>query len=202
MKIYFAADNQAEEKLQKQFSRIVDILNKAGVVVMSNLIQKNIKGFSSQDLEKIGQSGEVLLEKMDALIIESTRMMPESGYLIALALTHKKPILCIAPVGNPVNNNLSHLQRDKDTAKFLISKNYTENNLEKILNDFLQTIEQEEGRQAPSIKFTLRVTPRIERYLSWKINNTNLTKADYLRNLIEDIIDADIKYQKFVRHDY
>ena len=94
------------------------------------------------------------------------------------------------------------MQRDKDTAKFLISKNYTENNLEKILNDFLQTIEQEEGRQAPSIKFTLRVTPRIERYLSWKINNTNLTKADYLRNLIEDIIDADIKYQKFVRHDY
>jgi len=198
MRIYFTADNQAEEKLQKRFSQIIDTLSSAGVLVMSNLADKNLSGFSSQDLEKIDQAGEGLLEKMDALIIEGTRPVPESAYLIAIALAHQKPILYLSEKGKAINKNLVHLQKDKNTAKFLNLKYYTENVLEKILLDFLQTIEKGEGREAPTIKFTLRITSRIERYLHWKTHNTKITKADFLRGLIEGLIDKDEDYQKFV----
>ncbi len=201
MRIYFTADNQAEEKLQKRFSQIIDILSQAGVLVMSNLANKNITGFSSQDLEKINQAGEVLLEKMDGLIIEGTKPLPESGYLIAIALAHHKPILYLSEKGRIINKNLLHLQKDKNTAKFLQLQYYTDNTLEKMVLDFLQEAEQGEGREAPTIKFTLRITPRIERFLHWKTHNTKISKADFLRELIEDLIDEDEEYQKFVKKD-
>lgn len=197
MRIYFTADNQADEKLQKRFSRIIGTLSSAGVLVMSNLADKNLSGFSSQDLEKINQAGEGLMEKMDALIIEGTRPIPESAYLIAIALAHQKPILYLSEKGKPINKNLVHLQKDKNTAKFLNLEYYTENVLEKTLLDFLQTIEKGEGREAPTIKFTLRITPRIERYLHWKTHNIKISKADFLRELIEGLIDKDEDYQKF-----
>lgn len=49
----------------------------------------------------------------------------------------------------------------------------------------------------PNIKFTLRITPRIEKYLSWKIQNTDRTKADYLREEVERLIDEDDEFEKF-----
>ena len=168
---------------------------------MSNLADKNISGFSNQDLEKINQAGEVLLEKMDALIIEGSRPLPESGYLIAIALAHHKPILYLSEKGKLINKNLLHLQKDKSTAKFLQLQYYTEKNLEKIILDFLQTVEKGEGHEAPTIKFTLRINSRIERFLHWKTHNTPISKADFLRGLIEKLIDQDEEYQKFVKKD-
>lgn len=198
MRLYFAADNQAEEKLQKRFSHIISILSEAGVLVMSNLADKNLVGFSSQDLDKINQSGEVLLEKMDALVIEGTKPISESGYLIAIALAHHKPILYLSEKGKLINKNLLHLRKDKSTAKLLQLEYYTDKNLDNVVLDFLQIVEKGEGREAPTIKFTLRITPRIERYLHWKTHNTKISKADFLRELIEGLIDKDENYQKFV----
>lgn len=199
MRIYFTADNQAEERLQKNFSKIIDILTESGVLLMSNLVDRNISGFSSQDLEKINQSGEVLLERMDALVIEGSRSVPESGYLIAIALTHQKPILYLVEKGKPLNKNLLHLQQDKTSSKFLTLANYTEKNLGSVIAEFLEQVEKGEGREVPTIKFTLRITSRIERYLQWKTHNTKISKADFLRNKIEDLIDADDEYQKFIK---
>jgi len=201
MRFYFAADNSAEERLQKRFSRLIEILSQAGVLVMSNLADRNLSGFSAPELEKIEQSGELLLEKMDGLIIEGTRPPSESGYLIAIALTHQKPVLYLCEKGKQINQNLVHLQQDKNTGKLLTLKNYAEKDLERVILEFLQTIEKGEGRQLPTIKFTLRITARIERYLQWKTHNTNITKADFLRALIENLIDRDEEYRKFVKKD-
>lgn len=198
MRIYFTADNQAPEPMQKRFSNIIGTLTESGVLVMSNLADKNLTGFSGQDLEKISQSGEVLLEKMDGLIIEGSRSIPESAYLIAIALVHQKPILYLSQEGKPINKNLLHLRKDKNTAKYLFLQYYTESNLEKSVLEFLKRIEKGEGREIPNIKFTLRITSRIERYLHWKTHNTKISKADFLRELIEGLIDKDEQYQKFV----
>lgn len=198
MRIYFAADNQAEEKFQKRFSKIIDILTNAGVLVMSNLIDKNITGFSSHDLEKMDASGEGMLEKVDALMIEGTRPLAESGYMIAIALAHKKPILYLSDKSKQINQNLMHLKKDRGTAKLLSLEYYTEATLEKVILDFLQKAEKGESHQAPNIKFTLRITPRIERYLHWKTHNTKISKADFLRELIERLIDDDANYLKHI----
>lgn len=198
MRVYFAADNQAEGKLQQRFARIVDTLSGAGVLVMSNLVERNLSRFSGQDLEKISQSGEILLEKVDGLIIEETRPLAESGYLVAMALAYKKPILYLVERGKQFNKNLLHLQTDKETAKLLRLEHYTESSLQPTLLGFLESTERVDGRELPSIKFTLRITSRIERYLQWRTLNTKLSKADYLRNVIEGIIRNDESYQRFI----
>ena len=59
-------------------------------------------------------------------------------------------------------------------------------------------MEKGEGKETPTIKFTLRITPRIERFLHWKTHNTKVSKADFLRELIERLIDQDEDYQRFV----
>ncbi|MDD2807612.1 MAG: hypothetical protein PHW95_03780 [Patescibacteria group bacterium] len=199
MRIYFTADNQAEERLQKNFSKIIEILTASGVLIMSNLVDRSVSGFSSQDLEKINQSGEVLIERMDALVIEGSRTVPESGYLIAIALTHQKPILYLVEKGKLLNKNLLHLQKDKNTSRLLTLANYNEKSLGSVITEFLENVEKGEGREVPTIKFTLRITSRIERYLQWKTHNTKISKADFLRHKIEDLIDADEAYQKFIK---
>ncbi|MFA6215897.1 MAG: hypothetical protein WC768_05000, partial [Patescibacteria group bacterium] len=122
-----------------------------------------------------------------------------SGYLIAIALTHHKPILYLCEKGKLINKNLLQLQKDKNTAKFLCLQYYAEKKIEEVVLDFLHQVEKGEGRQLPTIKFTLRITSRIERYLYWKTHNTKISKADFLRERIEDLIDQDDDYQKFVR---
>ena len=197
MRVYFAADNSAEEKLQKRFAKIIDLLTNAGILVMSNLVSSNVSGFSSQDLEKMDQSGEGLLEKMDALIIEGSKSFSESGYMIAIALAHKKPILYLSDKTKPISENLLQLKKSSATGKLLQLEYYTDATLEKAVQDFLQKAEKGDGIQNPNIKFTLRITPRIERYLHWKTHNTKVSKADFLRELIEQLIADDKNYLKY-----
>ena len=199
MRIYFTADNQAEDKLQKRFVRVIDLLSNAGVLVMSNLAGTNLSGFSNADLDRMNQAGEGMLERMDGLIIEGSSYLPESGYMIAIALAHKKPILYLSDKTRPINKNLLHLSNNNDASKLLKLESYIVANLEKIVTEFLQQVERGEGREIPNIKFTLRITSRIERYLHWKTHNTSLSKADFLREEIEELIDKDEEYQKFVK---
>ncbi|MFA6322804.1 MAG: hypothetical protein WCX71_05040 [Candidatus Buchananbacteria bacterium] len=201
MRLYFAANNQAEEKFQKRFSDIIAILSEAGVLVMSNLVDKNLSGFSNQDLEKFDQAGEVLLEKMDGLIVEGSYALPETGYLFAFALTHKIPILYLTERGRGIDKNLQHLQKDKTTGGLIDLQNYSDKTLSNLVLSFLQKIEGGQGGELPNIKFTLRITPRIERYLYFKTHNTKIAKADFLREKIEQMIDQDEQYQKFIKKD-
>jgi len=198
MKIYFAADSGADQKFQRRYSKIIDTLSGAGVLVLSNLAQQNVSGFSGVDLERINQSGEAMIEKMDALIVEGSRQLAESGYLIAIALAHNKPILYLTEKGRPVNKNITFLQKGKGPAKLINIQSYNDSDLDKVIGDFLQAVEVGEGKEIPDIKFTLRITSRIERYLQWKTLNTKMAKADYLRNLIEDLINHDQDYKRFV----
>lgn len=198
MKIYFFANQEASEKSKKYFDRIINALNAAGTLVMSNIEKENLYKFSDQDMEKIGQSGGFLFEKIDGLIVEATTPTSESGYLIALAITHKKPIFYLLEKGGQVERHINNLIKDKNIAKILKIYFYDEKNLETKILDIVHLIESGEGKEAPTIKFTLRINSRIERYLYWKTHNTKISKADYLRNLVEEIIDKDEDYKKHI----
>ena len=84
--------------------------------------------------------------------------------------------------------------------KFFNLQYYNQRNLESVLADFIEIIETGElRREAPTIKFTLRFTPRTDRYLTWQSKKTKLAKADYLRKMIDEKITADEEYQGFLR---
>ena len=65
MKIYFSVA-QNTEKNTNLAERVVKILNQAGILVLSNYKQEDIFEFAEQDLERVENSGESILKKIDA----------------------------------------------------------------------------------------------------------------------------------------
>ncbi|MFA6918966.1 MAG: hypothetical protein WC244_02525 [Patescibacteria group bacterium] len=198
MKIYFSVNQDNTIKGSDFAESVVKILNRAGVLVLSNFKQEDIFEFAEQDLERVENSGESILKKIDAIIIDSNSSTEENGYLVALALTHKKPILYLVEKGYVIDRHLSGLLKNKDVAKLLRVAFYHDHNLEKVILKFIAETESGNGTEVPNIKFTLRITSKIERYLYWKTHNTKLSKADYLRDILEKMIAEDEEYKKYL----
>lgn len=196
MRIYFSA-NKNEQNLYNRYQKIVDVLTSAGNSVMTDLNLNKSSRFSETDVEKFRAQGETLLEHVNALIIDATKKSPENGYLVALALTHKKPTLFLHEKGTGIDENLLQLEKNQNASQFLKIQNYQEQNLKKILMEFSAFAEHKSGKELPKIKFTLRITPRIERYLQWKTHNINKSKADFLREKIAKMIEEDEEFKKY-----
>ena len=200
MKIYFAANLDHLDR-NSIAEKVIGCFGNAGVLVLSNFKQDNLFKFADQDLEKIDKSGELILTKIDAVAVDGGLSVSESSYLIALALTYKKPILYLVEKGKALDAHISDLSQNKSITKLLKVEFYQESSLEKIIGNFINEIEKGSGRELASIKFTLRITQKIERYLLWKTNNTKLSKADFIRERLEELMAQDENYKKYFENE-
>jgi len=199
MKLYFYSPEQKNEKLQQNCGVVLSTLKNAGVVVVASYDEQHLTDFSKEDLEKINMTGENLLDKMDGLIIEASHPDSEVGYLLAYAISQKKPTLYIYEKGTSTKGALLYLS-SKNIPDFIWIKPYLSNDLEKIILEFINKVETGERQEIPSIKFTLRITPQMERYLTWKAQKLGRTKADFLREFITDeVIKKDIEFQEYIK---
>jgi len=189
MKIYFYTKKDlAKPERQNAQQRIMDYFYKNGVMVLSNLSGRAV------------EDSQLNFNNMDGLAVEGPEVVTEVGYLIATALAQKKPILYLLPKGTPLPDQLRNLLNDKNLKKLFILKFYSEKSLDNLLLDFIDIIETGElRREVPTIKFTLRFTPRVERYLRWKSIKSKLSKADILRKLVDEAIKNDETYQSHLR---
>lgn len=137
------------------------------------------------------------MEKIDIVVLPASDQDPQTAYTIALALSQKKPVLCLLPKGQRLPESYALLKNNRSLAKYLHTCFYTPLNLKEGIYKFLQKIESAERKEVPSVKFTLRITPSMERYLQWKSKKSGLSKADFLRKAIkESIIEKDTEYGK------
>lgn len=201
MRIFFTANPQENVKTLARCERIVEALSEAGVLVSSSLEQFNRADFSNTDLERIGQGGNVLMERVDGVVIEGSFSLPDVGYVVAMALAFQKPILYVVENVKQVDPQITALQKQKSATQFLEITASNDERLTASVMDFIARAERGTGREYPNIKFTLRITPRIERYLQWKTLATKLSKADWLRNVVEEMMEDDVRYQKFLGQD-
>jgi len=192
MKIYFYANPEMRGGRQKTISRIISFLKASGVTVFSD---SSPSMMIDQDLENAQKTGQMMISQIDAVIIEGTVPSFESGHILALSIASKKPILYFVQSKENVDVNLAALEKDKVAGKYLTIEKYAEKDIETKIIHFLSTTEKGEIRQIPNIKFTLRITQKIERYLQWKARKFGFTKADFLRNAIEEMIESDPEYK-------
>lgn len=183
MKVYLFGSVGAGPTLQQRYRRMAEVLAQAGAHVSANFLP----AAASDD-------GGALMERVDAVVIEGSDPSPEAGHLVALALAYRKPVLYVSERGKPVDPHLRKLRESKTTSAFLRLEAYTPESLPHRLQEFLRLAERGEGIDAPTIKFTLRLTPSIERYLAYKVKGTKKTKADFLRELMERLISDDQAY--------
>lgn len=198
MRIYFFTPDKELTETHRHFIRI---LSENGTQVLSNVGDSSV--IPESEARRLEESGEPLLAKVDGLVIDGSRLDPQSGYLVAYAVTNHKPVLYLMPKGIVLEESLRQLENNRTSGRFFAMKYYSQATLEKILKDFIKKVELVSGIEVPMLKFTLRITPSIDRYLQWKTHNTTLTKADFLRKaVIEEVIKKDKDYEKTLNSEF
>lgn len=196
MKIYFYGPETSRRELLDHYEVIAKVLKRNGVLLSSNVARREVN-LPAEDIAQAEASGQPLLDQMDALVIDGTISDQQAGYLVAFAITTRKPTLFLYTRGI-VPELFKHLTT-KEIPRWLTVTAYLPKNLETKVEAFLGTVQGAKVREVPRIKFTLRITKSIEQYLAFKTNNTKLTKADWLRAEIEKLMENDSVWRKF-RH--
>lgn len=143
-----------------------------------------------------------LFGKIDALIFQGSVLDARAGYLIALALSQNKEVFCLLPLGAKVDDTLQNLKQDKNFVKKLKIDFYQSKSLKEKLFDFLKSLDKKNVKDLFNIKYTLRISSSIADYLNWKSKKEDIPKADWLRDKIKDMMDADTGYQKYLGDRY
>jgi hypothetical protein len=193
MRAYFFRPLISTKELDTQYQRIVDILKKSGLFVVASSDENNAD-FKKEELEQMNASGEILMDKMDCVIIEASKPDQEIGYLLAYAISQKKPLLYLYQRGTPERVAYGYLTK-KNIPEFIQMKSYTSADLEEQIMEFVNSI----GvgvKEKPTIKFTLRLTPRMERYLASRAKRAKVNKADYLREIVEEMMKKNDHYEE------
>lgn len=194
MKIFYYHSPAEEKKYQKLYLLIKARLEQAGAAVFSPLKKVDQEAATKYNADSS------LLDQVEGIVIELSNLDQEAGYLLAYAVLHKKPILCLYQDSAAINYLAKYLDFSSP-PNFLFVRQYEQNNLAKIINPFLDFLAApKEDDDIPKIKFTLRLTPKIDKYLHYKIHNTKKSKADWLRETIKtEILDKDQAYQKYLQ---
>lgn len=136
-------------------------------------------------------------DRIDAVIIYGADTKKDVAFVIAMALAKKKPILYLLPKGQEIDPTLAGLRNDISMSKYFSFAHITSSSIEKHLLDFITDSEKQGMHEVPSIKFTLRLTPSMDRYLQWKSKQVGMSKADFLRQVVlEDVMKKDIDYSR------
>lgn len=196
MKVYWYAPETESTAARERCALIAQILGRSGVEVISK--DQRVEEAFPDTYRQVERRGESFLDYVDACIIEGSEQDAEVGYLLAYAVAQKKPALLLVARGASARNPLATFGRQIPKNLRLVF--YDARSAEKILLSFLGALGQLAYQEVPSIKFTLRITPKIEQYLHWKTHNTETTKADFLRKVIlDDIIAQDEAFQRFLK---
>lgn len=194
MKIYFFGAKTQKKKLNDNYETIIKTLRSAGADLYTNLKERALPS----DLLELRESGGLVLNEMDAFLVEGTESSPDLGYLMALAIAQKKPALYLYEKGSASQEIIKHISGPKIPPTLEV-RNYRPPDLEKIVLDFLKTFKGEAVKEIPRIKFTLRITPSIEKYLHYKTHNTAKSKADFLREYVEKMMELDEDFKGFLK---
>ena len=143
--------------------------------------------YEIQHVEDAFRTNYNAIKKSDVVIIEASELSNGIGFLIATALNEKKPVLAL---NNKTINSLPQLTLQSAKNKLFTYKDYTNNTLDKILNEFFSKV-----KSLVDTKFILIISPEIDRYLEWASVNRRMHKAQVVRSALEDIIEKDKEYK-------
>jgi len=185
--LLFSPERQAD--LLKAAKKIVDHLKKKRHGVNQDALRKVSLGRGQKgDFSKFYHSLWKRMKMGDAVIAELTYPSTEIGYIISEAMKDKKPVLVLYKEGG--KSSYVPLSTWK-ASNLLVIKEYTEDKLEEILDDFLSF-----ASSKVDTKFILIITPEIDAYLRWKSAAEGVKKAEVVRQAVEAYMKKDEKYKK------
>lgn len=178
--------------------------SKMGHLIRNSIIEEGfqiIKNDEAQDPRthepKPWNAQYELFQSLRGFVLEMTYPNPQTTYLLAQAILQKIPVLGIYQKNNEPREFLS-LLKQKKIPNFVCIKSYSRSTISHVLSQFLSILKSDSDKNQSNIKFTLRISPRIEQYLQWIARKQNSTKADYLREIVEDYMKQDNDFQNWI----
>lgn len=193
MKIYASAPNEDRPNL-KSFFNALDNLTKKGHKVID--IYKGEKFPLPEDVDflvKKFKQSEKAIREADVVLIDVTYPGRRIGFEIARALDEKKVVVALYDEqGNIGTKRVAPLFGNP--SRYFIHKGYTKNNIDKIIEDSLET-----AREQLDTKFILIISPEIDKYLEWAAAEKRMHKAQVVREAIEHTMARDKDYKEFLK---
>lgn len=199
MKIHFACSASGIPEYKKNYLEICRIAREFGHTIARDWLDEAIKHLNDKekhpvDWKEIFHEISKSVLASDAAIFENTVSSFSTGYQLSLALERRKPVLLLYAKGE---------KRDyKDTfaagieSDLITLREYTSDNLKIVLSDFFA----KSARGGEKIRFNFFVDKNIENYLDWAAFTYKKSKADILRELVNDqMLRSDLQYKNYLK---
>ncbi len=129
------------------------------------------------------------------VIIEASHTDAAAGFVLAVAVQKQLPTLCLVPKGVSLPEPLASVRADPSCNRSLKLVRYEPGQLRRIVEQFAATCTGR-GPEQPTIKFTLRLTPSLDSYLTWRASRDRTEKAQFLRRyLTDEVLAKDEEYR-------
>jgi hypothetical protein len=190
MQVYFIASSRLVEKDKKIYSRMYDFIA-ADYRMVSDKVKKwlkiGISDLSGAPLQVKRENYEDTMKcinRADIIVMEVSGHSMSMGYLVSKALEINKPVIALYTAEHkPIF--IKGIINPK-----LILMEYTEENLEKIINEAFK-----KAKGLIDMRFNFFVSPKILTYLDWVAQKRMVPKSVFLRNLIEHEMKKEKEFQ-------
>lgn len=195
MNIYFACSSAEIEKHKETYLQVIRSIKELGHKISVDWLERSLEdGKSDQEWKEIiKKEGIRAIKRSDALIAEVSLPSSSVGYQVALAISDKRPVLCLysADFGEKKPPKVI----DANSSSLLRINKYSRSTLRQIVSKFLISVA---GKRL--VKFNFIVTPEIEEYLDWASKDGKNSKSEILREkVINEIIPSDKEYQRYLK---
>lgn len=192
MKIYFACSSAGLPKYIKEYNLIREAIKSFNNKIIFDWIDRTFNSANNNHLSKneeinIHEEGINAIASADALIADVSFSSASVGFQVGLALSRKIPVLCIYSEEFGEKEAPQVIQAIK--SPMLLIKSYTEKSLKKVVKEFFNELPENK-----LIKFNFIITPKISEYLNWGSEKNDISKSDFLREIVEKIIDTDREF--------
>lgn len=185
MKIFFIASIAGKSDFLNNYKKIINITEKSGHKVVFDHVLKDTCDMKDLKLKKkyrqYSKNIHALINESDAIIAEISYPSIMVGYLLNYSLRQRKNVLCLYQK-NP------HRILVGDSSKLLRLKKYNPNQEKKLINtikDFLSNLKN----NTLHIRFNLMLDETTDRTLEKQSKKVKISKADYIRKLIEENVE-------------
>jgi hypothetical protein len=185
MKVHLITSRGTLENHENDLRQVISNIHSSGHVLTSNWIDEALEwmhknDYSTADWKNIYKSNLENVAETDVVIAEASFENFGVGYQVAAAVQQKKPILLLRHASADENAFVTGVEDG-----WVRHEVYDEKNLDNIIKKFLE----ENDISTKDMRFNFFIDRPIYNYLRWASLKTGKTKAEILRELVQQEID-------------
>lgn len=195
MKVFFSSSTSQIEKYLSIYKLICKTIIESGSELTRDWLdaarevqRKNLY----VDFERMYEDIIASILDADVGIVEGTVKGLSTGHQMTIALEKGKPVLFLRQ--NFGEDKFPFIVRKEQAPLFMDKIYHAPEEIPGLIKDFLDL-----HKKGKKVRFNLVLSPEEEKYLEWAMFSYNKTKTGFIKEMLQERIKGDIKYQRSFR---